>query len=81
MHVPSAKGKKISCRSRQGSGHEMAPYSLNSTHIVQINVDSSVMVQDKVLDDVHSLDRILVAFICRKEPRILFLDEFFGPLG
>jgi hypothetical protein len=77
MDVPSAKAKK----KRNILQKPSRIRTLNSTHIVQINVDSSVMAQDKVLDDVHSLDRIPVAFICRKEPRILFLNEFFRPLG
>lgn len=50
------------------------------THIVQVNVDATKVVQHEVSNGVGALDRVGVAVECLEEPRVLVGDELAGLL-
>jgi hypothetical protein len=50
------------------------------TYIVQVNVDTTKVVQHKVSNRVGALDGVGVAVKCLEEPRVLVGDELAGLL-
>jgi hypothetical protein len=71
--VPIERGGQTTKARRRGREEQRRTY-------VEVHVHAAILVQDKVSDNIGTLDVEIVVHECRQEPRVELLDEFDGAL-